>query len=93
MIVKALLDLLYMILDALLIFNLPDLPDTVYSVIETIVEAIMTGWSILVCFCGSTAAGVIVLLFRLVIYMHGVYFLWSFVFWILRKIPLFSVKE
>lgn len=93
MIVKALLDLLYLILDTLLIFNLPDLPSTIYTVIETIVEAIMTGWSILVCFCGSTAAGVIVLLFRLVIHMHGVYFLWSFVFWILRKIPLFGVKE
>ena len=93
MIIKALLDLVYVILNALLVFNLPDLPDSIYTIINTIVEAVMTGWTILVAFMGTTAAGVVVVLFHLVIYSHGVYFLWSFVFWILRKIPLFNVNQ
>lgn len=93
MIITALLNLIYAILSALLVFNLPELPATVTQLLEQITGYLVNGVSLIRVFIGSTAMGVLALLFQLVLFVNAAYFLWSFVFWVIRKIPMLNVKE
>ena len=93
MIITALLNLIYTVLSVLLVFELPQLPQTVTSLLSQITTYVGTGVSIIGIFIGSTALGILAVLLKLVIYMNAAYFLWSFVFWVIRKIPMLGVKE
>ncbi|WP_418271301.1 hypothetical protein [Intestinimonas sp.] len=93
MIITALLNLIYTVLSVLLVFELPQLPQTVTSLLSKITTYVGTGVSIIGIFIGSTALGILAVLLQLVIYMNAAYFLWSFVFWVIRKIPMLGVKE
>ncbi|MCI5563801.1 MAG: hypothetical protein MR393_11835 [Intestinimonas massiliensis] len=93
MIITALLNLIYTVLSVLLVFELPQLPQTVTSLLSQITTYVGTGVSIIGIFIGSTALGILAVLLQLVIYMNAAYFLWSFVFWVIRKIPMLGVKE
>lgn len=93
MIITALLNLIYTLLSVLLVFELPQLPQTVTSLLSQITTYVGTGVSIIGIFIGSTALGILAVLLQLVIYMNAAYFLWSFVFWVIRKIPMLGVKE
>ena len=92
MIITALLNLIYTVLSVLLVFELPQLPQTVTSLLSQITTYVGTGVSIIGIFIGSTALGILAVLLQLVIYMNAAYFLWSFVFWVIRKIPMLGVK-
>ena len=93
MIITALLNLIYTVLSVLLVFELPQLPQTVTSLLSQITTYVGTGVSIIGIFIGSTALGILAVLLQLVIYMNAAYFLWSFVFWVIRNIPMLGVKE
>lgn len=93
MIIAGLLTLIFAVLSVLLVFNLPALPDTIVELLDQVIEYLIMGISVIEAFIGDTAMGIIALLFQLVIYMNAAYFLYSFVFWVIRKIPMLNVKE
>lgn len=93
MIISGLLNLIYTVLSVLLVFELPNMPDSIITILTQITGYFQTGIQIIALFVGSTAMGVIALLFQLVIFLNAAYFLWSFVFWVIRKIPMLNVRE
>ena len=93
MIISGLLNLIYTVLSALLVFELPNMPDSIMTILTQITGYFQTGIQIIASFIGSTAMGVIALLFQLVIFLNAAYFLWSLVFWVIRKIPMLNVRE
>lgn len=93
MLISALLNLIYNVLSLLLVFDLPELPDSVVTIANSVIEYVSTGISILASFVGSTCMGVIALLLTLVVAMNAAYFLYSLVFWIIRKIPMLNVRQ
>ena len=93
MIVKALLTLVYNVLSLLLVFNLPELPASVITIANSVTGYISTGISIVASFVGSTCMGVIGVLLALVIAMNAAYFLYSLVFWVIRKIPMLNIRQ
>lgn len=93
MLISALLTLVYGVLSVLLVFNLPQLPDSVVTVANSLTGYITTGFSVLRAFVGDTCMGVLGVLFNLVIAMNAAYMLYSLVMWVLRKIPILGLKE
>lgn len=93
MIIKALLDLIYNILSLLFVFDLPNLPDSVTSVATSISSYITTGISVIRAFVGSSCMSLLGVLLGLIIALNVAYFLYSFVFWVIRKIPMLNVRE
>lgn len=93
MIITVLLNLIYSLLSLLLVFNLPVLPETITTLVNSILGYIPTGVGILGVFFGNTCMGVLALLLRLVIGMNAAYMTYSLVFWVIRKIPMLNVKE
>lgn len=91
MIISLLLNLVYTVLDALLVFNLPDLPSSVSDILSTISEYLYTGLDIIHAFIGSGAMGVLAVCLNLVIGLNVAYFVYSLVFWCLRKVPFFHI--
>ena len=93
MIISGLLNLIYSVLSFLLVFELPNMPDTILAILNQITGYFQTGIQVISAFIGATAIGVIALLIQLVIFLNAAYFLWSFVFWVIRKIPMLNVRE
>lgn len=93
MLIKALLDLIYSILDMILFTELPQMPDTVMTLLNEVSNYVFMGISVLRSFIGNDAMNVLGLIFGLVVSANLFYFFWSFVFWILRKIPMLNIKE
>ena len=92
MIINALGQLIYWLLNILLIFNLPQLPDTITTILNQVVSYITIGLQIITSFIGTTAVGVLALLLGLFLSMHAAYMLYSLIAFVLRKIPLLGVK-
>lgn len=93
MIITALLNVIYNVLSALLVFNLPSLPDSILTVANQIIIYIGTGISIISAFLGPTTIAILCLLVQLVILHNSAYILWTFVFFVIRKIPMLNVRE
>lgn len=93
MIVSALIDLVYRVLDFLLFFDIPDLPDSVVTIANSVTEYINQGIRIIQAFTGSTAMGVIALLLQLVLLAHGLYMGWTMIYFVLRHIPILNVGK
>lgn len=93
MIISGLLNLIYSVLSFLLVFELPNMPDTILTILNQITGYFQTGIQVISAFIGPTAIGVIALLIQLVIFLNAAYFLWSLVFWVIRKIPILNVRE
>lgn len=92
MIINALGQLIYWLLNVLLIFNLPQLPDTISTILAQVSSYITIGLQVITSFIGTTAVGVLALLLGLFLSMHAAYMLYSLVAFVLRKIPLLGVK-
>lgn len=92
MIVKALLDIIYALLNTLLVFRLPDLPESVISIANSATQYFVTGVGMLRCFIGNTAMLLLAVMFELVIAMNAAYMLYSFVMWVIKKIPMLGVE-
>lgn len=93
MIITALAKLVLGVLSVLLVFNLPELPEDVISIADSVKTYISSGIGILAAFIGDGAMRVISVLLGLVIAMNAAYALYSLVFWVLRKIPMLNIKE
>lgn len=93
MLISALLNLIYGVLSVLLVFNLPQLPDSVVVIVDNIMSYVVVGIKILHVFLGDVCMGLIALLFDLVFLLNGAYMLYSLVMWVLRKIPMLNIRE
>lgn len=93
MLISGLLNLIYNVLSVLLVFTLPEFPESVLAVANSVIGYIVTGISIIRAFVGSTCMGVLGVMFVLVVAMNTAYLLYSIVFWVLRKIPLLGIEE
>lgn len=91
MIITALANLIYNFLNVLMVFNLPALPDSVMTVFNNGMSYVFTGVRIIAVFTGNTALGVLALLLQLLLLMHSAYMLFSFISFIIRKIPMLNV--
>lgn len=93
MIITALIELILNVLGALLIFDLPALPEEVTSVLNDITGYLVSGVGIIRAFVGDGCMTLLATLFSLVVLANAAYFLYSFVFFVIRKIPMLNVKE
>lgn len=93
MIISGALTVIYTVLSVLLVFNLPQLPDTIVTVANTAVGYIVAGVDMIHLLIGNTAMGVLAICFKLVVLFNAAYFLYSVVMWVLRKIPFLGLKE
>lgn len=93
MIISALVNLIYGLLSLLLVFDLPQLPDTFVTLLGTIKDYLVGGVGLIRAMVGDTAMGVIAVCLQLVIFLNAAYFLYSFVMWVLKKIPMLNIRE
>ncbi len=93
MIITGLLNLVYTVVNALLVFSLPSFPQSVVDAIATIRQHLVAGIGVLRAFLGDRCLTVLATLFGLILAMNAAYLLYSLVFWVIRKIPMFSVRE
>lgn len=93
MIVVGLINLVYGLLSLLLVFNLPQLPDSFLTILDKVKEYMVSGVGLVRAMVGETCMGVIAVCFQLVIFLNAAYLLYSFVMWVLKKIPMLGVKE
>lgn len=93
MIITALIELILKVLGALLVFDLPQLPESITSVLDSMLEYLIAGIGIIRAFVGDACMTLIATLFGLVVLANAAYFLYSFVFFVIRKIPMLNVKE
>lgn len=93
MILTAIMDIIYNIIDAVFVFTLPSLPDSLITVANEILNYILTGLDIIRAFVGDTAMTVFGVCLVLVVAMNGLYLVYSIVFWVIRKLPVLNVRE
>ncbi len=93
MIITALINVVFGLLSFLLVFNLPQLPDTFMTLLEQIQGYLVGGVGLLRAMVGDTCMGVIAVCLQLVILLNAAYFLYSFVMWVIRKIPMLNIRE
>lgn len=93
MIISILARIILSVLDALLIFELPSLPQSVLDVAGSVGGYLSNGVGLLAAFLGPTCLNVLSVLLGLVVALNAAYALYSLVFWVLRKVPMLSVKE
>lgn len=93
MIITALIELILNLLGALLLFDLPQLPESVTSVLDQVMGYLVSGLSIIRAFVGDGCMTLLGTLFGLVVLANAAYFLYSFVFFVIRKIPMLGVEE
>lgn len=93
MIITALMDLIYHLLDLLLVLELPAFPDSIVQIFNTIPTYLQTGLSILRVFVGSTAFTVIGVCLKVVVFANVAYFTITLVFFVLKKIPILGIKQ
>lgn len=89
MIIELLLNLIYNILDKLLVFNIPSLPDSVMEYVETAFEYIAAGAGIV---ANYTPYQYLMTLFGILLVIDAAMLLYRFVMWIVKKIPMLHVS-
>lgn len=90
MIIEALLDLVYSLLDlAVLPFHIPVLPEEAYNVMDDVSEYIEFGLGFLASF---THLQYLLTLFSVVIAVESGFFIYKLVMWILKKVPIANIK-
>lgn len=91
MIIKLLADLIYGLLNILLVFDLPSLPDSVVTIADQAVTYILEGVKIIGAFTGNYGLGVLAVLLNLILLMHTAYMTFTFVKFILKKLPMLDI--
>lgn len=89
MIITALLNVVHFILDKLLIFSIPQLPETVQGYIDTLFDYIVAGTGIV---ANYTPLSYLLALFAIVLAVDVGLLLYKFVMWVIRKIPVISIS-
>lgn len=92
MIVEALCTLVKNILGLLLVFELPPFPETITNIFNSVIEYLVLGRNMLQSFIGAPAMGVIGVCLLLVVASNSIYFTWSVVLFVLKKIPFLGIE-
>lgn len=93
MIITALLNLIASLLSVVLVFDLPQWPSQIDQLFQTVISWMVTGVEVFRAFVGKETLTIISVLLGLVLAMNAAYLVYSLVFWVLRKIPMFGIKE
>lgn len=89
MIIEMLLTLLKNVLNLLLVFEIPPLPDNVTGYIDTLFSYLETGASIL---ANYTPLSYLLSLFGILLAVDAAILIYHFVMWIIRKIPMLGMS-
>lgn len=89
MIIEMLLNVLYTILNSLLILNIPQLPENVQGYLNTLFDYLVTGASIL---ANYTPLSYLLVLFGVLLAVDTGIMLYHFVMWVLKKIPVLGIS-
>lgn len=93
MIITALLNLIASLLSVVLVFDLPQWPSQIDQLFQTVISWMVTGVEVFCVFVGQETLTIISVLLGLILAMNAAYLVYSLVFWVLRKIPMFGIKE
>lgn len=93
MIITALLNLIASLLSVVLVFDLPQWPSQIDQLFQTVISWMVTGVEVFRAFVGQETLTIISVLLGLILAMNAAYLVYSLVFWVLRKIPMFGIKE
>lgn len=93
MLISALANIIIGLINLLFVFELPQFPDTVVNIFNSVVSYLNDGLDLIHLFIGHTAFGVIGVVLQLVIAANAAYFIISFVWFVLKKIPFLGLKE
>lgn len=91
MIIIALANLIYNLLNLLLVFNLPALPESVTTVANQAVTYIFEGVKVIGAFTGNYSLGMLAVLLELILLMHAAYLTFTFVKFLMKKIPMLNI--
>lgn len=89
MLIELLLNLIYKLLGLLLIFEIPQLPSQVTIYIDSMFNYLVSGASIL---ANYTPLSYLLTLFGIILAVDVGINIYHFVMWILKKIPMLSVR-
>lgn len=89
MIIEALLSAIYNIMDFMLFFNIPKLPEQVEPYIDTMFDYLVAGAGIL---ANYTPLDYLLILFSVLLAVDAAILIYHFVMWILKKIPMLSMS-
>lgn len=89
MLIEALLNLLYNLLDILLFFEIPNLPTDVNTYLDMMFEYLVTGASI---FANYAPLDYLLTLFGIIVAVDVGIIVYHFVMWILKKIPMLGIE-
>lgn len=90
MIIMGLMELVYSLFSLLTSpINIPSLPDSIGAVAEMLLGAISTGLGLLACYCHLDY---LLSLWAVLIAVDLGLYLYKFVMWILKKIPMLGVS-
>ena len=92
MIVQLLLKLVYNFLSLLLVFDLPSMPDDVYTYISDALSYVSSGIDLLSGFIGSSAVIYLGALLSIVVLIESAWLVYRFIMWVLRKIPILGIE-
>lgn len=94
MIIKKLLELCLSLLTSLLsnVDGIPVLPAQLLSLLDTIIDYMLSGIDLLGLFIGPTALSFIGVCLDVIIAMNLFYFGYSCVMWFVKKIPFLGIK-
>lgn len=93
MIITAVANVIYGLLNLLFVFELPQFPQGIVNVFNSVMDAIDTGIDVIHVFIGSTAMGVLGICLQFVIYANVAYFTISVIFFVLKKIPFLGLGD
>lgn len=93
MLISKLIQMIYNLLKNMLVFGLPELPQAVVDCFNLAKTHIIGGLSVLRAFLGAGTFSYLAVLLQLIIAMNSAYIIYSIAFWVIRKIPFFSIKE
>lgn len=89
MIIEMLLNVIKNLLNVLLFFEIPPLPEDVTGYIDTLFGYLETGASIL---SNYTPLSYLLVLFGIILAVDAAIIVYHFVMWILRKIPVAGIS-
>lgn len=89
MIIEMLLGALYNVLNTLLFFEIPPLPEQVQGYIDTMFDYLVAGAGIL---ANYTPLDYLLILFGVILAVDAAIIIYHFVMWIIRKIPMLGMS-
>lgn len=89
MIIEMLLDLVYNLVNLLMVFEIPALPDGVQGYIDSAFDYIVAGAGLV---ANYVPLDYLMILFGVLLAVDGGIVVYHFVMWIIKKIPMLSIE-